>query len=260
MAIEVRQVFTPAPEEAQPVLQFSLWKQIVLHLAPGALGVGVFVILNELLAGWGLPSLLFLQLSLLAIMVCEIAVLLRTGKRETGQASIRSVIRFTTPLPVGQLALFVGLSMTWVVVVYAVLGETLDGFMRSTFFHWLPDYFRLEEVLEHPELYAQAVRITVWLLALVFGSLLGPLVEELYFRGLLLPRMAALRAWAPLVGAFLFMIYHLWSPWQLPIRLLAFLPMVYLIWWKRNIYIGIWAHCLLNLFADTLINIPVLLG
>ena len=260
MNSSLRPLFSRAPEETPPTPQFPLWKQIILHLAPGVLGVGVFVLLNEILAGKGLPSLLFLQLSLLVILVCEVGILLWTVRREAPGTGIRSVIRFTVPLPWRQLALFVGLSLIWVVAVYAALGETLDGFMRATFFSWLPSYFQLGDVLEHPELYARGVRIVVWVLSLVFGALLGPLVEELYFRGLLLPRIAALGAWAPLAGAVLFMIYHLWSPWQLPIRLLAFLPMVYLIWWKRNIWIGIWAHCLLNLLADVLVSIPVLLG
>ena len=49
----------------------------------------------------------------------------------------------------------------------------------------------------------------------VLNGVIGPVVEELYFRGFLLPRMERLGRWAPLVNATLFSIYHFWSPWQI---------------------------------------------
>ena len=39
------------------------------------------------------------------------------------------------------------------------------------------------------------------------------MVEELYFRGYLLPRISRLGAWAPLVNTVLFSLYHLFTPW-----------------------------------------------
>jgi membrane protease YdiL (CAAX protease family) len=38
-------------------------------------------------------------------------------------------------------------------------------------------------------------------------------VEEMYFRGYLLPRISRLGAWAPLVNTVLFSLYHLFTPW-----------------------------------------------
>jgi membrane protease YdiL (CAAX protease family) len=144
--------------------------------------------------------------------------------------------------------------------VYATIGETLNRWMLATFFDWLPAYFQVADIYTHPELYTRGIRIATWLLILVFGSLLGPLVEELYFRGLLLPRLGRLRGWAPLVGALLFVVYHFWSPWLIPIRLLALLPMLYLVWWKKNLYIGVLAHCTLNLVSDAIMSIPLFLS
>jgi len=43
--------------------------------------------------------------------------------------------------------------------------------------------------------------------------ILGPLVEELYFRGYLLPRLHRFGIWAPLINISLFAAYHLWKPW-----------------------------------------------
>ena len=59
--------------------------------------------------------------------------------------------------------------------------------------------------------------------------------------------------WAPLVNVGLFSLYHFWTPWNFLSRVLLLAPMVYLVWWKRNIYIGMIAHCLLNLIGTTVL-------
>ena len=71
--------------------------------------------------------------------------------------------------------------------------------------------------------------------------------------------MAYLGWAAPLVGSLLMVVYHFWSPWLIPLRLLAILPMVYFVWWKKNIYISVIAHCLLNVVADVVMTAPILL-
>jgi membrane protease YdiL (CAAX protease family) len=104
--------------------------------------------------------------------------------------------------------------------VFLAVGETVNRFVLTTFFSWLPDYFQVTAIFENPAFYPRSTRILIWLLALIFGSLLGPLVEEIYFRGLLL-------------------------------------PMVYFVWWKKNIRIGIFSHCILNLVSDVILTIPL---
>jgi hypothetical protein len=50
----------------------------------------------------------------------------------------------------------------------------------------------------------------------VFNGLVGPITEELYFRGFLLPRIDRYGIWAPVLNTFLFSIYHVWTPWRWP--------------------------------------------
>ena len=101
-----------------------------------------------------------------------------------------------------------------------------------------------------------------WLLTLVAYFLLngfvGPIVEELYFRGYLLPRMAWMGRWAPLVNVSLFSLYHFWSPWQLPARILALAPTVYAVRWKENIYLGMVVHCTGNVLGILLVGSLIL--
>lgn len=40
---------------------------------------------------------------------------------------------------------------------------------------------------------------------------------------------------------------------------LALLPMVYVVWWKKNIYLAIFTHCLVNI-GGVLTMIPLIFG
>ena len=77
----------------------------------------------------------------------------------------------------------------------------------------------------------------------MFNGIAGPVVEELYFRGYLLPRMPWSQGWTPLINALLFSLYHFFSPWQNITRIVAFIPLVYAVSWKRNIYLSLFTHC-----------------
>jgi len=54
-------------------------------------------------------------------------------------------------------------------------------------------------------------------------------------------------------------ILAFYSPWPLITRLVAVLPLAYAVNWKRNVYLGIVAHCLLNTIL-TFGALPLILG
>ena len=74
-------------------------------------------------------------------------------------------------------------------------------------------------------------------------KMVGPIVEELYFRGYLLPRMKG--KFGPLVHSFLFAAYHIFTPWMIITRTIGLLPLIYVVK-RKNIYVGIIVHILLN--------------
>jgi FtsH-binding integral membrane protein len=83
----------------QQVGQISLGKQIVLHLAPGVLATALFVLLNTLLPVERVPSILILQICLFLVLIpSELGIVLFIAKRQTGKASIKQAIRFTSTL------------------------------------------------------------------------------------------------------------------------------------------------------------------
>jgi membrane protease YdiL (CAAX protease family) len=98
-------------------------------------------------------------------------------------------------------------------------------------------------------------------LAIVYALTLGvltPLVEELYFRGYLLPRMERYATkWAPLANVVLFSVYHFFSPWENLVRICALLPQFYVVWRERNIRFGIWTHVLINTIGGIMILVAV---
>ena len=60
-----------------------------------------------------------------------------------------------------------------------------------------------------------------WFAPIVLVSFLAPLVEELFFRGLLLPRMRkALGGIDWVVNGAMFGLYHLHQPWSMPASVL----------------------------------------
>jgi membrane protease YdiL (CAAX protease family) len=118
-----------------------------------------------------------------------------------------------------------------------------DLFFIENLFSWLPDPFFLVEDFAR---YSMAALVATWALGFAVNAVVGPIVEEMYFRGYLLPRLSRFGAWAPLINTVLFSIYHFFTPWQNVGRILGLLPMVYAVWWKRSIYVSMGAHVLGN--------------
>jgi uncharacterized protein len=94
------------------------------------------------------------------------------------------------------------------------------------------------------------------ILLITFGSLIlingvaAPIVEELYFRGYLMPRISRFGWKTPILEDVLFALYHIWQPWAYVIILLTMISYIAPVFRKRNIYIGIWAHMSLNFLGN----------
>ena len=244
------------PADPSAPEQHSIGRSVVLHLLPGALITLFFVLTAPVARGLGLPSLLAIFLAIPFVLIpFELGYLLREGRRRNGRLSLEGVVLYRQPIPSWQFALLVVGLFLWSGVAFALVG-LLDAPLIVAFFRWLPDWFFLDEDLSA---YARPVLLGTWVLGLVGNGLAAPIVEELYFRGYLLPRIARFGGWAPLINTVLFSLYHFFTPWQLLGRILALLPMVYVVWWRRNIYIGMAVHCLGNT-VTMLALLPIILA
>ena len=93
----------------------------------------------------------------------------------------------------------------------------------------------------------------VLILNLILNGLLAPVLEELYFRGYLLPRMeGAFGRAAPVFNTLLFSLYHFWQPQIYLTLFIALLPMTYLVWKTQSIRLAIYTHCGLNVLGALL--------
>jgi membrane protease YdiL (CAAX protease family) len=125
--------------------------------------------------------------------------------------------------------------IVYFILLFVVIAPVIKPYIVKTFFHWWPDQFSFQLLLRDPTKEAGYAGIIVLVLFyIILSGILGPLIEELYFRGYLLPRMDRFAGkWAPLLGAFLFSIYHFYSPWENLIRIVASYPLVYTVWKKE---------------------------
>jgi uncharacterized protein len=246
----------PASRAKAPsaVGQLSIPALIGLHLIPGALMTAAFVALAPLVATTGFPPIAALLVAIVFVLVpFELGVVLWAGRGERG---VLGAVTYKQPLP--------GRTWLWLVpalVLLAFVGfgvhQVIEPGLISRFFGWLPGWFVKPIDPDHVREYATSAWVVTIAAFFAINGLLGPIVEELYFRGFLLPRMERLGRWAALVNVSLFSLYHLWSPWQLVARILGFGPTVYAVRRTRNVYVGMVVHCGLNTLAVLLVAMMV---
>ena len=231
----------------------STLQSTLLHLFPGAIATAVFVFTVPIANALGYPSIIALYLPMiLTVILVELGYLMFQSRKRKGSLSLKEIINFRKPVPLWQYIAFPILIVVWGIVVTGLVSP-IDNLLLTKIFAWLPDWYALRDLFEIPKTYPRETLLVTAVFAIVLNGIVGPIVEELYFRGHLLPRMSRLGRWAPLVNVVLFSLYHFWTPWNFLSRVLLLAPMVYLVWWKRNIYIGMIAHCLLNLIGTTVL-------
>lgn len=224
--------------------QLSITQAILLHLLPGVLITVAFMLLGPWVNKNHLPPLLTLLIPILFVLIpFELGTLYYLGFRRNKKLSLEGIVLNRKPLRRRDYFLLTPVPLVWAIAVFMSMSRVDQAILQSLF-GWLPDWFQIARFTSSD--YSQPALVATFLFALLINGLAGPVVEELYFRGFLLPRIEHLKGWAPLVNVALFSLYHFFSPWQNLTRILAFLPMAYVVRWKQNIYLGMLAHCLLN--------------
>ena len=235
------------------ISQHSLAETIAYHLLPGVVILAGYVLITPFLRNAGLPSAMGISLIVLLVLIpLELGILYWQGKKRNGKFSLEGIVLNREKTPALQFALLTFAALFGAVLFFALLGW-LDKILL-TLFAWLPNWFFINEDMS---VYSKTIQFVNWLGIFLITGILAPYVEELYFRGFLLPRMAWMKSWAPVAEAFLFALYHFWSPWQLVTRFLAVLPLVYIVNRKRDLRIGVAAHWLLNTIGSLELLIAV---
>lgn len=227
------------------IKQHTILQTILLHLLPGVLITITFVLLGPWLKQNHMPPILALLIPILIVLIpFELGWIIFLGFRRNKKLSLYGIVLNRKPLPSKDYFLLIPILLIWSIAIF-MLFTNFDQAIMSNFFHWLPDWFQTTRF--SPGDYSRSILTTTFILFLLINGIAGPIVEELYFRGYLLPRMERLKGWAPLVNVLLFSLYHFFSPWQNLTRILAFLPWAYVVRWKNNCYLSMVTHCLLNI-------------
>lgn len=224
------------------IQRHTILKSIVLHLLPGFLVGGFYFAITPFVKEQGYPSVMALILAGIFVLIPFELGFLLYQKRLKSIKLFNGVIKYCERIPVWQYFVWVPLVSTLIGLIFTVFNFTSDFLL--TYFHWIPSDMIIDLGLSK-EFSKQNLIITYASFFLIMVLIL-PTIEELYFRGYLLPRMPEkLKGWTPIVHSSLFALYHIWTPWMFVARTFGILPLIYMVRLK-NIYLGIIVHCLMN--------------
>jgi membrane protease YdiL (CAAX protease family) len=235
----------PAHTPAEP--QMDVGRSTVLHLVPGALATAFVFLIAPSVMRLGYPPVMALYLGIFGVLIpLEFGYLLYEGWRHVGTFTFEGIVLYRERVTWQTYAATVPLLIGWGIACYLLLAP-VDAFLAEELFSWMPGWALPTDPAAQAAGYATSALVTTYVVGLVLNGIAAPLVEELYFRGYLLPRLSRYgAAGATAVNVLLFSLYHFSSPWQNVTRIVALLPLVYLVARKRNIYLSILVHCGLN--------------
>jgi membrane protease YdiL (CAAX protease family) len=235
--------------------QYSLPRSIILHLAPGAVLTGFVILAASALDSWGIDPTFALFGGIGLILVpLELGYLAVYARRTTGSWSPLRAVDYTEGVPGRRLALLAGGLAAWFLLVLVVSIAFLDTWLAENVFSWMPHSLRQFAVVEeNGDPLTGGALVALFLIAFAFNGVAGPITEELYFRGHLLPRLERYGRGAPVINTVLFAIYHFFSPWRYPAIIIGFLPITWTAWRRRSVLVSIAAHMTINMVTVLLL-------
>lgn len=202
----------------------------------------------------GLALLILYNLGLIWILVLTL-LLVGRERGGLGWSQVRDALWLRAPQDPKSKR--VGGKVWWWIVPFTVLGAGLE-LLRIDPEGPLPRDFKNFIDTDRADHWFQGAW-GIFALALLV-AFLAPLVEELFFRGLLLPRMRAVFGkgdW--IVNGAIFTAYHLHQPWSMPTTLIdSIFTAAYPTKRFRSIWIGVVSHTLPS-FAMIGIFLPLVL-
>ena len=219
--------------------QFSTWQWLLLSSTPFLLSLIHHITINPLVKRLGLPHYFasFINFGILF----ELGFVIYLGLKLTGKFTLIGAVRYRELLPWWWYPLgFV----VFLVIMFSITGAMVpvSRFLRVTIFTEMSASFGRFDASPFTE---------PVLNLMVFGVLIvmpfSAVIEELYFRGILLPRMEHLGWWGPLISAVFWAITHIGEPWDIPAWILIFLPLIFFTKWKKNVYMITFINGMFNL-------------
>lgn len=195
--------------------------------------------------------LLFCIIGTFTMFPIELGIILNASKKETGKYSLTSAFAGYEKMSLWKIFVaafvFFGIAGVLSVTVAPIENHLFSG-LRSGLLSHLPTGFDWTDY-EYLKTFSKPVLTVTCIYYFVFNVFVGPITEELFFRGYLASHYNKQTAFTPILIVILFSLYHFWLPFNNVFRILAFAPAAYVAYKKRNIYISILFHCMCNLFS-----------
>lgn len=195
--------------------------------------------------------LLFCILGTFILVPMELGMIFSASKKEYGTVSLKSAFSDYVKLANWKVIIisfvFFGIAGLLSAFIAPVENHFFAG-IRSSVLQSLPTGFDWTNY-EWIKSFSKPMLILTCIYYGIFNVFIGPITEELFFRGYLTSHYKTQNSFTPVLIAVLFSLYHFWLPFNNIFRILAFAPVAYVAYKKKNLYIAIFFHCLCNLFS-----------
>jgi len=224
--------------------QLSKTRAVLFHLYPGVIITVCFALLTPLFLKYQLPPQFSILLIIAIVAVPLLLLHINRAKKEEQKDKLTQINGYNNKLTTSRLILCIAGLVMFMFFIWGIT-QPLNKIITEKLFTWLPAWYTVQDFTG----YSKKIIVVTLIFNLVINGILAPIVEEYYFRGYLLPRMAAWGIWSFVVNAILFSLYHFWQPHVYLTLLIALLPLSWLVWKTRDLRVGIYTHCALNIIG-----------
>ncbi len=246
---------TAAPSVLETEEQHSVSKSLALHIVPGVFIGALFAASAPLVMRAGFPPMLAILIGASFGMAFQLWHIYTGGRKRNGRWSLEGVVLYRKPMPLWQY-----FALVPALIVLAFLIDGITSPLKIALVNalpWLPAWFEMRDPSQLLA-YSRTALVITFALQILINGIAAPVIEELYFRGYLMPRLSRFGRWTPVVETALFTLYHIWQPYYWIAQFLFFLPVVWVVYWKRNVKLGIAIHVALNLLGGLLLAARIL--
>ena len=229
------------------IKRHTVLQSLLLHLLPGVAMTLSFFVSVPLVQYLGWPTNLAFSLltDLFILIPFELGLLLYLARKQgTRGWSLEGIVIYRQKLPIWKVAGWVLVILIPTGLIFGLMQPLTDW--QRTGFDWLPEALLVSES-GYEGTFSRQVLIVTLIINFAFTAVIVPIVEEVYFRGYLLPRMPKRFGKAgPFIHSLLFSVYHTWTPWMFLVRTFGLLPLIYVTRWTKSIVPGSIAHMMAN--------------
>lgn len=226
----------------------SIGKVLLLIFVPTTLLTLGYVLVGYLVGDTIPTLLLFFLIAIVILFPYQVFIILRASKKEYGSYSLKSAFAYHQKLSWWKIFIYAAFLFGFAGLMSITVGPLEDMLfapVSERLFNMLPTYFDWNN-LDYLQNYSRNILLFTCVVFVIMNVFVGPIVEELFFRGYLTSKLSRFGDWAPFIVTVLFSLYHFWLPFNNLFRIIAFFPAAYIAWKMKNIYIAIVFHCLCN--------------